>query len=271
MPTSSQALLLMNTGSSNPNLDKLQVVTKKSSILACSQRELTPCPVSHVDINELWKSAGLDRGEHLIVEDLTKLNERDASTIQSELDIKGYHTVLSYNKSSGTFAWKFNDSEPKDETEAADDSGFAPPTPKIRPKTSVATRRTASNIEEKPPRPQTADMSSRRPSVTFAKPLYYNVSNKGERLVCFGLSMPVGNGTSLGEKCSKSILKKHKSSEETSKLKNAVSFSSRSLESGGDGAISVRMKSFKGTTVVNKPSRTSSSGQDIRILLSKNR
>ncbi|XP_033740483.1 uncharacterized protein LOC117327542 [Pecten maximus] len=250
MPTSSQALLLMHTGRSNLNLDRIPLVSKKSSIGSCSQRELKPCPVSHVDINELWKSSLVDSGEQLIVEDLTNLDkEQDSSVVSSEFNIKGYKTILSYNKSSESFSWKFNQPDQKESAETREsDTAILPNPPKTRPKTGVGTGRTRNRKQEDRSRPKTADVGSesKRQSVSFAKPLYYPCSNKGDKLLCLGLRMPVTKGTHGESTNCKSILKSTASDQGTGTNKSWVS--SRSLESGGDGAISVKMKGRRGNS-----------------------
>ncbi|XP_069138530.1 uncharacterized protein [Argopecten irradians] len=252
MPTSSQALLLMHTGRSNLTLDRIPLVSKKGSTGSCTQRELTPCPVSHVDINEMWKSSIVDSGEHLIVEDLTNLDkEKDSSIVSSELNLKGYKTILSYNQSSGSFSWKFNQSDKTDSTDAREsETPVLPTPPKARPKTGVGTRTQIRKLEDRA-RPKTASTgSTKRPSVTFAKPVYYSCSNKGDKLVCFGLRMPVANGPNTDTTDCKSILKV-KDSQGSGEKQSWLC--SRSLDSGGDEAISVRMKGFKRNPPKAKP------------------
>ncbi|XP_060069645.1 uncharacterized protein LOC132549707 [Ylistrum balloti] len=261
MPTSSQALLLMHTGRNDLTLDKPEVVPKKTRIGSCSQRELTPCPVSHVDINELWKSSIVDNGEQLIVEDLTNLeDEKESSTVSSEFNIKGYKTILSYNKSSGSFAWKFNQSDQADSNDTREQETTVLPEPaKVRPKTGVGTDRTRNRTHEATSRPKTADVSgSRRQSVTFAKPLYYSCSNKGDKLVCFGLRVPGQKETEKTE--SKSILKSSFHPNQGSEL---------NLETGGDGEIRIKMKGLKRNAVTTKSSGSNVSSKTDKAMISQ--
>lgn len=114
MPTSSQAMILKNT-----HLDERFAIYRKLSV---SDRA---CPVSSVDLNDLFNESCRVVGEKFLKCYLTGSKERVREKLEKVLKDKGLKPHFQYNPASGNFSGKFDFAERSDTDQ---------PT---RPKTSI--------------------------------------------------------------------------------------------------------------------------------------
>ena len=183
MPTSSQALIIKKR-------NDISGGQSKSSILE-------PCPVSNIDMTDLLSPDSPMSShvrERLVFDTLLDVEEsRNTKKVSSDLNMRGYQTMLLYDQASDSFRWKFlPQKEANSQNKTKDEDGKS----LKRPASCFADFKNAPSDKSMERMDNTNAVRSKK-SVTFAKPLQYNCVSKGETLACFGLRMPTKGPASL--------------------------------------------------------------------------